>query len=239
MYKKSQSPVDVARTYINRWTKYAEKYNLIIVAPVFDDSRFGALSQGYGGYRNLLGKYVPADEFVNSLVNKYSPDTSSKSNKFYLYGHSAGGQFTVRYAVTQPHRIIKAVVSAAGRYSYPNKKVKWPYGAGDLTRTIKWDDGQIVNRLNITKSLSNYAYAAEKTTIVIGSSDTKTQPVRPGHVGSNRIEFAKSWSSAMNSIAMFYGNQGKVTVNVVNGIGHNSKKLTPYCAEVLFGDTKS
>jgi dienelactone hydrolase len=234
MYKENRSPVDVARTFISRWTEYADKHNLILIAPVFDDSQFGTLSQGYGGYRNLFGKYVPADEFVNDLVGKYSPYTSRKSTRFYLYGHSAGAQFTVRYVVTHPNKTIKAVISAAGRYSYPTKAVKWPYGAGDLTKTIKWDSGQIVQKVNVTKRLADYALAAEKTAIVIGRADTKPQPVRPGHIGSNRIEFAKSWSAAMNALAVAYGKQGKVTVNIVDGIGHNSRRLTPYCAEALF-----
>ena len=238
MYRQDQSAVDVARKYIGRWTEYAETYNLVLIAPVFDDSRFGTLSQGYGGYRNLFGKYVAADDFVNGLVKKYSRYTSSKSDQFYLYGHSAGAQFAVRYVVTHPHRIIKAVVSAAGRYSYPTKKVKWPYGAGDLDKTIAWDNGQIIKRVQVTRRLLDYAHAAEKTSIVIGSADTKTQPARPGHVGSNRIEFAQSWSSAMNSIADSYGKQGRVTVNIVSGVGHNSRRLTPYCAEVLFADNQ-
>jgi hypothetical protein len=234
MYGENQSVTDVALKFAKRWTKYAEQHNLIMIIPVFDDARFGTLSQGYGGYRNLFGKFIPADKFVNNLVDEYSKLTSHNSNAFYLYGHSAGAQFTVRYSVTHPYRIIKAVASGAGRYSYPNKEVKWPYGAGDMTKTINWDGGNIVHTVNVSKRIIDYAYAAEKVEIVIGAKDSKSQPVRPGHIGTNRIEFAQSWSAAMNSLAKSYGKKGNVSVNIVPEVGHNSKKLTPFCAEVLF-----
>ena len=137
MLSKNDNPHDAARKYLSRWISYAEKYGLLVVAPVFDTPRFGNLGGGYGGYRNLFGKYVAADKFVNDIVDHFSSVTSSKSNQFYLYGHSAGGQFVNRYVVSHPNRIINAVVSASGRYSYPNKSVNWPYGAGNLTKSIK------------------------------------------------------------------------------------------------------
>ena len=92
MLGKNQQAAQQARTYAERWIPYAEQHGLIIIAPVFDDERFGNLSQGYGGYRNLFGKYISADDFVNRLVAQYSRQTRSGSNQFYLYGHSAGGR---------------------------------------------------------------------------------------------------------------------------------------------------
>ena len=234
MYGENESAKEVAKRFIERWMSYADEHGLIVIAPVFDDERFGALSQGYGGYRGLFGKHVSADKFVNNLVNQYTQNTSEKSEKFYLYGHSAGGQFTNRYVVTHPQKIIKAVVSAAGRFSYPDKKVTWPYGAGNLTKTIYWDNGYTSQNVEITKTLSNYALAASKVTIVVGSADIESQPSRPGHVGTTRIEFAQSWARSMNNTANAYNMPATIEVRVIDGIGHNSRRLTPYCAAALF-----
>ncbi|WP_157209914.1 hypothetical protein [Marinimicrobium agarilyticum] len=234
MLSKGEAASDVANRYISRWVKYAEKYELLLIAPVFDTPRFGNLGGGYGGYRNLFGKYIAADEFVNKLVNRYSVRTTSGSKRFYLYGHSAGGQFVNRYVVTHPDNIIHAVVSAAGRYSYPTKSSKWPYGAGNLFKAITWKDGSR-SRVAITRSLRNYALAAGKVSIVIGSEDTKRQPKRPAHSGNTRIEIANSWAREMNRNSKRYGLEGAVNVNVIKGIGHSSSALTPYCANVLFG----
>lgn len=236
MLSKKDIASDVAKKYISRWVKYADKYGLLLIAPVFDTQRFGNLGGGFGGYRNLFGKYIPADEFVNKLISRYSFQTSSGSERFYLYGHSAGGQFVNRYVVTHPNKIIHAVVSAAGRYSYPTISSKWPYGAGNLSKTLEWKDGS-KNRVSITKSLKNYALAANKVSIVIGSKDIKSQPKRPAHSGNTRIEIASSWAREMNENAKRHGLNGSVNVNVIQGISHNSSALTPYCANVLFGSS--
>jgi pimeloyl-ACP methyl ester carboxylesterase len=208
---------------------------LLLIAPVFDTPRFGNLGGGFGGYRNLFGKHIPADEFVNKLVNRYSPQTRSGSTQFYLYGHSAGGQFVNRFVVTHPDKIIRAVISAAGRYSYPTTSSKWPYGAGHLSKKLKWKDGSKTN-VSVSKSLRDYALAARKVSIVIGSKDTKVQPKRPAHKGATRIELAKSWAREMNQNAERYGVSGNVKVSLVQGVGHSSSALTPYCANVLFGN---
>lgn len=236
MLSKKDKASDVAKKYISRWVRYADEYGLLLIAPVFDTPRFGNLGGGFGGYRNLFGKYTPADTFVNKIVNRYSVKTSSGSNRFYLYGHSAGGQFVNRYAVTHPEKIIRAVISAAGRYSYPNKSSEWPYGAGNMSKTLKWNDGT-KKRVHITKPLRNYALAANKVSIVIGSKDTKAQPKRPAHIGKTRIEIAKSWANQMNQNAKRYGIEGNVNVYVIPGIGHSSSRLTPHCVKTLFGDS--
>lgn len=234
MLGKNQQAAEQAKTYTERWISYAEQHGLIIIAPVFDDERFGNLSQGYGGYRNLFGKYVAADEFVHQLVDKYSRQTRSGSKQFYLYGHSAGGQFVARYAVTHPQRLIQAVISAAGRYSYPAPQTAWPYGAGSLNKTIRWDNGAIIRHERVSPQLINYAKAAEKVQIVIGARDTKAQDNRPAHIGKNRIEFANSWAEAMNNLAHSYALPANIQVHQVAGVGHDSARLTEHAARLLF-----
>lgn len=237
MLSKGAKGSDVAKAYLNRWKQYADKYGLLLVAPVFDTSRFGNLGGGYGGYRNLFGKHLSADVFVNRIVSRYAVRTSSGSQRFYLYGHSAGGQFVNRYIVTHPNRVLKAVVSAAGRYSYPEPSINWPYGAGGLSKTLRWKDGTRT-RVNIGNQLKNYALAAKKVSVVVGDKDIKIQPKRPAHLGNTRIDLAKSWAYQMNLNASRYGINGRVDVHIIPGIGHDSKKLTPYCAQVLFSELR-
>lgn len=234
MFSKKDKASDVAKKYLSRWMRYADEYDLLLIAPVFDTPRFGNLGGGFGGYRNLFGKYIPADTFVNSIVNRYSIQTSSGSHRFYLYGHSAGGQFVSRYVVTHPEKVIRAVISAAGRYSYPTISSKWPYGAGNLSKTLQWEDGT-KNKVHVTKKLKNYALAASKVSIVIGSKDIKMQPKRPAHIGNTRIEIANSWANKMNQNAKRFEINGNVNVHVIPDIGHSSSKLTPHCVKILFG----
>lgn len=234
MLGKNQQAAAQAKSYAERWIPHAEQHGLIIIAPVFDDERFGNLSQGYGGYRNLFGKYIGADEFVHQLVAQYRSQTRSDSSQFYLYGHSAGGQFVARYVVTHPQRVIKAVISAAGRYSYPDDTVPWPYGAGRLNKKISWDNGAVVRHERVSPQLLNYATAADKVQIVIGTLDTKAQDKRPAHIGKNRIELATSWAASMNNLARGYNMVGNIRVHQVAGVGHDSARLTKRAAHLLF-----
>jgi len=225
-----------ARRYLKRWLKLADRHSLIVISPVFDEARFGSRSQGYGGYRGLFGKHIGADTFIDRLVGKYARQTKSGNGRFLLYGHSAGGQFAVRYTVRYPDKVEKTVVSASGRYSYPTTKVAWPYGAGPFRRTISWDKGKVKNTETVEPRLENYAKAVPKIAIVIGAKDTKPQPERPGHVGRTRVELARSWASQMNRLAAKQKKPGRIKVTIAPGIGHDSRKLMPYAAKILLGD---
>lgn len=233
MVGRNETASEVAYKFLNRWKVYAEDNEAILIVPVFDTLRFGNRMGGYGGYRNLIGHYIGADQFVNGLADRYAEETMAKSNRFYLYGHSAGGQFAVRYSVSHPERVIRGVVSAAGRYSYPTKSSNWPYGAGRLSKRVTWSDGSS-QYVEFKPDLSDYAQAAAILSVVIGSEDLREQPVRPSHIGRNRIEFARSWAHAMNENATRYGVSGRVSVHLVNGVGHSSSALTEKAVEVLF-----
>ena len=232
---KGEAPSDVAHRFSKRWVQHAQDHKAILIVPVFDTERFGNRKGGYGGYRNLLGKYARADRFVNHLVDHYAKKTLSRSNRFYLYGHSAGGQFVARYSVTHPARIKKGVISAAGRYSYPSKHSKWPYGAGSLQREIKWADGTLTSA-SFHPKLNSYAAAAEVLEVVVGGKDLRKQPDRPSHVGEHRVDFARSWAEAMNRNASKYGYDGNIKVHVVPGVGHDSARLTRKAVDILFAD---
>ncbi|MEM7466191.1 MAG: hypothetical protein AAF387_04835 [Pseudomonadota bacterium] len=232
---KGKSATETAEVYITRWVSYAEKYGLLIIAPVFDTPRFGNKKGGYGGYRNLFGREIAADEFVLDLVARYQRNHAIPSLKFLLYGHSAGGQFAIRFSVTHPQQLIKTVVSAPGRYSYPNTLVPWPYGAGQLEKKIVWQNGQS-NEITVKPKLRNYAEAAGLISVVVGALDLAPQPKRPAHVGDTRIELAHSWAAAMQENARTYERPASNNVTVVPGVGHSSKNLTRHSAKVLFAD---
>lgn len=114
----------LAEKFLTRWTKFAEAQKLIILAPAFGDD-FGSIDGGQpgvppGGYRGLFGKEIGADEFVERIVEPYGKLVPGASGRFYLYGHSAGGQFANRYCVRHPERVQGAVLSAPGRFAFPD-----------------------------------------------------------------------------------------------------------------------
>src|SRR5690606_12839644 len=72
MHAADEDTSELAHRFLERWKPYADQHRMLVIAPVFDDERFGLLSQGYGGYRGLFGRHVGADVFVNRLVDRYA-----------------------------------------------------------------------------------------------------------------------------------------------------------------------
>lgn len=230
---KSETARDTAERFTKRWTGFADTNQLLLIVPVFDDERFANRSRtGYGGYRGLFGKYQPADRFVLKLVESYQSDHQLPAAPFLLYGHSAGGQFANRFTVKHPDKVARTVLSAPGRYSFPSTKVTWPYGAGRLTRTIEWDE-RTRQRVSVQGRINEYAQAAGLIHIVIGAQDLKQQPKRPAHAASTRVSYARLWQRDMNDVAKRYGQPGGVTLQIVPGVGHNSRALTPWVQREL------
>lgn len=220
----------LAEAFLRRWTRFADEHRLIAVAPVFD-SNFGSWEKEpaipLGGYRGLAGKQIGADEFVHGILGRYRSPIDG-DGRFYLYGHSAGAQFVGRYTVRHPDRVKAAVLSAPGRYAFPDPEAPWPYGqqevmlrgsAHETPRTIRPDpDGW-------------RKAAALPITVVVGTADTEPRPARPGHTGTTRVELAKQWVQAMTRLAPPEGSRLKLVT--VPGVGHNSSRLTPACQDAL------
>jgi len=223
---------ETAERFLLRWKDFANENNLLLIAPVFDDQRFGNTGGGYGGYRGLFGREVGADQFVIDIVRYHQKAYGLNPGKFLLYGHSAGAQFAGRFSVKHPELISFAVLSGAGRYAYPTLDAKWPYGAGLLRRSIKWPDGSTEN-VSVRGNLDHFAAVAGRLFVLVGAKDTSVQPKRPGHRGKNRVEFMISWLGDMNENAAQHDYQGLVRGYVVPDIGHDSKALTPYAQQVF------
>lgn len=218
-----------AKAFLHRWIPFADTHGLILIAPVFDTDRFGNRSGGYGGYRGLFGKHIRADVFAASLVEFYQSEYDLPPDPILLYGHSAGAQFALRFTLAHPRAVIHTVVSAPGRFTYPDPDTRWPYGAGQLRRQIKWKDGtrqHVFTRPDIT----DFIKAAPKITVVVGAQDTGKQPKRPAHIGTNRVEFARSWVQTMSALS---GPASSPGLRVIPGVNHSSARLTPYDQDVL------
>jgi pimeloyl-ACP methyl ester carboxylesterase len=237
MLGRSEEAVDVARRFIERWTAAAAERNVILIAPAFDQKNFGGRRGPGGGYRGLFGREIGADAFVNEIVDQYKALSSEYDGRFYLYGHSAGGQFASRYAVRHPQRVIAAVISAAGTYAFPNPEVAWTNGMKPLVRSMRWPRSDESMHISITPDPMGWVEAATlPITIVVGTEDTELLPGIQGQDGKTRIERARRWVGAMNRLAREHERGGRVRLSLVEGVGHNSADLTGTCIESLLGE---
>ncbi len=225
-----------ADAFIQRWLDFAEKHRAVVIAPAFDMHRY----QSSGGYRGLFGREIGADEFATRAVDRLKAIIPNFDGRFYLYGHSAGGQFAVHYAVVHPERLHQVVLSAPGRYPFPDRNVPWPYGAGRMEFDFPYTEPDEQKHVVVEPDLNGWIKATEiPITIFVGSEDTSEQPERPGQLGTTRIEFARNWAEAMNKLAREHGHRPRVRVRIINGARHGSKVLTSVCQNVIkFEDPK-
>jgi len=228
--EENQKAADLAGQFINRWMEYARSEHLLVLSPAFDKLDY----QGpYGGYRGLFGRKCGADEFVNNLVDLYRSCVKNDSGRFLLYGHSAGGQFAGRYLVRHPNRLGAVVLSAPGRYAFPDPNVPWPYGMGRIKRTMKWSKMDI-HQIDIQPDPEGWLKAAcVPVSVVVGEKDLEPQPARPGQKGKNRVEIASHWIKDMRDLARKNGKSPNLRSVIVHGAGHSSTALTPACQKEM------
>ncbi|MEP1537448.1 MAG: alpha/beta hydrolase [Paracoccaceae bacterium] len=231
---ESERATTTARRYLDRWIEFAEKHQMKLIVPVFDDARFGNRKGGYGGYRGLFGKVKSADTFVLELLEEAKSHPQLNDAPAYLYGHSAGGQFAVRFGVKHPSVFYHTVLSAPGRYSFPDLEIPWPYGAGKMTRRTTWSGSDTQTEISGGAPLINYSNLIGRVSVVVGALDLDPQPKRPGHLPGTRIDTAHAWATAMSKADQLQrrGPQ-RIIIDVIPEVGHNSRALTPHAMKVL------
>jgi pimeloyl-ACP methyl ester carboxylesterase len=230
---KQETALDTARYYVENWINLAQEQGCLLLAPAFDDANFSSKhgDQALGGYRGLFGRQIGADEFVLGIVERYS------DSKFYLYGHSAGGQFVARFIVKHPQRVQGAVISAAATYPQPDPDVPWPFGLGALHTTLQWHNPGSTTEVAFTPNPDDWlAAAALPVTVIVGLNDLEWQPGRTGQKGNTRVAIANNWVRDVNQWAAELGGVGNIQLSLVPNLGHSSFGLLPYSQQALFDD---
>ncbi|MDA7690740.1 hypothetical protein N8800_03725, partial [Gammaproteobacteria bacterium] len=155
-----------AEDYISAWIPFIENKNIILVAPKFDKKNFRYFfllesATSSGEINKNSDEYInkSISLFFNFFKSKYSLDT----NKYKMFGHSAGAQFTHRYMLlSDDRRISNAVIANAGWYTFLNGE-NFPYGIKNTPIDISND--------HIKWFMSN------KASLLIGNNDTKLNNV--------------------------------------------------------------
>lgn len=122
-------------SYARRWHRFvADPANgvssLIVVTPVFGpDGRFDSPN----GHHRLSwneSNNAAADLALISTVDTIAASGLGDASELYLWGFSAGGQFTNRFTASHPDRVAAAVVGGAGVQMLPTESVAFPRGFG-------------------------------------------------------------------------------------------------------------
>jgi poly(3-hydroxybutyrate) depolymerase len=232
---KDQSAEEDAQYYVTGWLDFAREHGLILIAPAFNQEDFSSREGDHalGGYRGLFGRVIMADEWVLRLVKAYRQAFGITGQQFYLYGHSAGGQFVGRFLVTHPEQVKRAVISSAATYPQPDPAVAWPFGMGELKADIEWDQAT-TNHVNFTPDKQKWLAATQvPLTVIVGLNDTSELPAYPGQKGKNRFTIGRNWVQDMGKFAEENGLESRIQFEMIPAKGHSMTNLIPYCQEAL------
>jgi poly(3-hydroxybutyrate) depolymerase len=207
---------------------YAERYGVVLVAPYFSRDR-------HADYQRLGRKDVRrADLALDAIVEEVETLTGAEADKFYLFGFSGGAQFAHRYALAHPERVARAVVAAAGWYTFPDGATRYPYGLalGDELPGVRFEPE---------------AFLRVPIRVIVGEADTGSRNLRRNarvdrQQGTTRRERAHNWTRAMRRAAEARGYEPLVTCEEVARAGHSFERfmreggLGDKVFEALFGE---
>jgi pimeloyl-ACP methyl ester carboxylesterase len=212
----------------DNWIAAAEKYGVIVVSPEFDEVRFPARLFQMGG----MEQKNPADwtfQIIESLFDKIRTDEGLTTPGYYLFGHSAGGQFVHRYVLMMDKPRIKMAVAAnSGTYTFPS------FPTSMFSERFPWllDDNRI-DRLALKERLG------QNLIVLLGEEDVKTSGDFPRSrqamaQGATRLERGKNFCAAALSQANELKTDLRWRCVTVPGVGHNSAKMSQAAAKILF-----
>ena len=250
---------------MNVWQRFAEQYGIIVLTPQFfrkkdleklpenvrpiyttgnywgsNRYQLGNVATGTiveGGDKKLRPRSQWTYGIIEALFDYVKMQIGSNAEGYYLFGHSAGGQFVGRMAMVYPEaRIIRAVAASPSSWAWPaidgfkgndGKIYGWPYSIKDIYKDYK----------ELAPCFEKDLY------IMVGSLDTKTAALDMSPTamaqGDRRTDRAANFYSACKKVAK----KNKLKFNFkfaeVEGVGHGTKGIAfggPDSRSVLLED---
>ena len=210
-------------------------YNFILIAPKFSSSNF-SLGDGY----NLGNVYVDGDNpsantlndenewsfsIIEPLFDSVKSSLSIESEKYNLFGFSAGAQFVHRFIQFKPDaRFDKVVAGAAGWYTLPVNSIPFPYGY----------DNSILISTNLSNLLLSDLY------IQVGALDNNPNSAGLRHneyadaQGLNRVTRAVHFFETGQNIAESSNYNFNWSLHIIQGAGHNLIPNAENACDLMF-----
>jgi poly(3-hydroxybutyrate) depolymerase len=198
-----------AREHARLFAPFADQYGVVVLAPLFP-------AQTYGDYQRLGRKddAEHAGRVLEAMVDDVGRLTGAKTERFFLFGFSGGGQFAHRYAMAHPERVGAYAVGAAGWYTFPDLQLSYPRG---LKPRKSMPELQMVPQ----------RFLAIPVTVLVGERDTrpgtalrKTSKVN-SQQGTSRLERGQHWVAAMRQAAQDLGVAGSFDFVTLPKCGHS------------------
>lgn len=217
-------------TYREPWIPLADRHQALIVVPEFSLEHYRDPSTyQFGNLRSKDGRPIDESKWtfsaIEHLFDHLKVAAGNRSERYFLFGHSAGSQFVHRMVQFKTGaRIALAVTANAGSYTMPTFDVKFPFGLGDSEIT----DARLKTALGVPML------------VLLGEQDIdpndKYLPKNPEAMaqGAFRLERGHKFFQTAETEARRLGVPLRWTKTVVAGVGHDNAKMAPVAARAMF-----
>ena len=237
-----------ADDYRDYFVDAAKEQGALIIAPEFSKSDWkGSTGYNLGNISASNSDLTPVSErdwsfskiepLFDYVVDKVEPTIAADG--YYMFGHSAGAQFTHRFLAWEPDARVKLAVSAnAGWYTVPQGddqgyKYDWPYStsqAPDYNASTSTYDPFPINNLN--------NFLSSDLVVLLGEEDTKRtdnlrQTKEADDQGRNRFERGQYFYAEGQDEARTRNVDFNWELQTVPGIGHEGSKMAIPAAELF------
>ena len=189
-----------------------EKVGAVLLAPFFPSDRCP-------DYQRLgrLGRGPRSDQALDTVVDEIGGLTGTRTDRLLMFGFSGGAQFVHRYTMAHPHRVARAVSAAAGWYTFPDRRLRYPYGMGRTRELpeVRFDPEEFL-RVPIT--------------VIVGEQDVSSLDLRSTdrvirQQGVTRLDRARNWVAAMQAAAEAHHLEPLVRLETIPGGDHTFMSL--------------
>lgn len=218
------------REYCDAWIPTADEAGLLAIAITFPkDGWPDALTYNNGHVLDAEGAVRPRDAWSQAIPGRLfallREAGVTRRDKFYLWGHSAGGQFVHRLLATQRHETLAAVGAAnPGWYTLPTLKLPYPDGYGGIGLTQ--DD--------LTRLLGYPLIIFAGDRDIDGTSENFPKHESAMAQGPHRFARAHVFLARGRQEAAELGVPCNWQLVTVPGIGHQGMRMAAYAAKYWF-----
>lgn len=226
-----------AEEYCRHAIPLAERYHVLIAAPLFTTNRYDREEYQRGGVLKN-GVAQPRENWTFARVPEIVKAVRDRENKpalpCYFIGHSGGAQFLMRLAALFPTDAKRIVAANPGSDLFPRRDWKYGYGFGGLPKELSD---------NVTLKL----YLAAPLTLCLGLKD-----IDPNHPeldksavaeleGKFRLERGRACFEFAKNLARDHGWKFNWRKVEVPDIAHDGKAMlaAPEVQAALFEPEKS
>lgn len=197
-----------AAEQVASFAQEAERLGVVLVAPIFGRRKFGQ-------YQQVIDRRgTRCDQALLEMVKSVALQTGCDGNRFHIFGYSGGAQFAHRFALLHPLRILSMSVAAAGWYTMPDQKLRYPYGIG--THPVPGEKFTPEHFLCIDRHV--FVGSADNSyDAALRSSDKLNE-----RQGTTRLERAVRWAAEMDEASeAFSVKPANSTFEILKGVGHS------------------